>query len=103
MGRVCLEVFLFTFSSLTGSGSLLSVDCRVNCWVCFWYRAQACRLSFPSSYVSSGTLARDFKLFQPSYLFVAYVIPSGGLLIVGKVLISSVFRLSLLISSLFRL
>ncbi len=66
-----------------------------TCWACFRYGAQACRLSFPSSYVPSGTPARGFGLVLFSYLFVACVIPPGGFLMVGKVLVSSLFRLSL--------
>ncbi len=62
-------------------------------WACFRYGAQARRLSFLSSYVSSGTPARDFKLFSFSYMFVACVISPGGSLMAGKVLISSLFRL----------
>ncbi len=64
-------------------------------WTRFQYGAQACRLSFPSFYVPSGTLVRDFKLVPLSYLFGACVIPPGGLLMVGKGLVSSVFRLPL--------
>ncbi len=37
---------------------------------CFQYGAQACRLSFPSSFVPSGTRVRDFAL-------VAFSYPSG--------------------------
>ncbi len=74
-----------------------------TCWACFRYRAQARRLSFLSSYISSGTPARDSKLFRLSYLLVAYVIPPGGFPMAGEVLVSSLFRLSLLVSSLFRL
>ncbi len=62
---------------------------------CFRYGAQACRLSFPSSYVPSGTLVRGFTLVALSYLFRAYIISPGGFLVVGKGLVSSLFRLSL--------
>ncbi len=44
-------------------------------WACFRYGAQACRLSFLSSYVPSGTLVRDFTLVALSYLSGR---PSGG-------------------------
>ena len=72
-------------------------------WVCFWYGAQARRLSFLSSYIPSGMPARGFRLSQLSSLFVACIIPAGAFLMTGKVLVSSLFRLSLPISSLFRL
>ncbi len=55
-----------------------------TCWACFRYGAQACRLSFPSSYVPSGTLVRDFMLVALSYLFRACVISPGGFLVVGR-------------------
>ena len=64
-------------------------------WACFRYGAQARRLSFPSFYVPSGTLVRDFKLVSLSYLFRACAISPGGLLVAGKGLVSSLFRLSL--------
>ena len=62
---------------------------------CFQYGAQARKLSFPSSYVPSGTPARGFGLVPLSHLFATCVIPPGGFLMVGKVLVSSLFRLSL--------
>ncbi len=37
-------------------------------WACFRYKAQACRLSFPPSFIPSGTLVRDFTLAAFSYL-----------------------------------
>ncbi len=58
---------------------------------CFQYGAQARRLSFPSSYIPSGTPARGFGLVLLSYLFGACVIPPGGFLIAGKGLVSSLF------------
>ncbi len=64
-------------------------------WACFRYGAQACRLSLPSFYVPMGMPVRDFKLVPLSYLFGACVISLGGLLMAGKGLVSSLFRLSL--------
>ncbi len=57
----------------------------------FRYTAQARRLSFPSSSFFSGTLTKDFKSSQLSYLFVIRGVPPGGLLMAGKVLASSLF------------
>ncbi len=51
------------------------VCCRANFLGMFSVQCTARRLSFPSSYISSGTLARDFKLSQFSYLFVSVRIP----------------------------
>ncbi len=36
---------------------------------CFQYGAQACRLSFPSSYIPSGTPVRDLVSVALSFLF----------------------------------
>ncbi len=62
----------------------------------FQYGAQACRLSFPSSYVPSGTPAGTFHWWHSP-------VSLGGFRVVRKGLVSSLFRLLLLLfSSLFR-
>ncbi len=64
---------------------------------CFQYGAQACRLSFPSSYVPSGTPVRDLVLVAFSYLFreVSGWLGGAGLIPLSTVTpsFSSLFRL----------
>ncbi len=75
-------------------------------WACFQYGAQARRLSFPSSYVPSGTLVRDFTLVAFSYLSGRPSVggEGAGFLPLSTVTppFSSLFRLRLPVSSLFR-
>ncbi len=59
-------------------------DAKSACWACFWYRAKARRLSFPSSYVSSGTQAKDFKLFPFPCQTAACCSFPGGLFLVRR-------------------
>ncbi len=58
---------------------------------CFQYGAQACRLSFPSSHVPSGTLVRDFTLVAFSYPSRRFPVGWGG---AGLLPLSTVTSLS---------
>ncbi len=75
-------------------------------WACFRYGAQACRLSFPSSFVPSGMLVRDFTLVSFSYLPGRLPDSWEGACLLPLSTVtspfSSLFRLWLPISSLFR-
>ncbi len=63
---------------------------------CFQYGAQACRLSFPSSYVPLGTPVGTLHWWH-------FPVSPGGFRVVRKGLVSSLFQLLLpLFSSLFR-